>query len=136
MQARRWISWPLCGAFAAALAFTNLATLTANAASAQSGEAGGQYSGGDRDEAPSPADFSIRTLSNRADLISDGDALVEVGVPRSVPMNKVKLTLNGVDVGAAFVADGGAFSRVCALVTTGSSPCPPSTGTTDLRPTW
>ncbi|MBE0620583.1 MAG: hypothetical protein IH605_08335 [Burkholderiales bacterium] len=50
-------------------------------------------------------DFDIRTLSNRADLISDGDALVEVQVPRNVPMNKVKLTLNGANVGAAFVAD-------------------------------
>src|SRR5215472_7755664 len=49
--------------------------------------------------------FEIRTLSNRADLISDGDALVEVRVPRNVPLHKVTLTLNGVDVGASFVAD-------------------------------
>ncbi|MBE0627002.1 MAG: hypothetical protein IH606_19550, partial [Burkholderiales bacterium] len=49
--------------------------------------------------------FDIRTLSNRADLISDGDALVEVQVPKNVPMKKVKLTLNGAKVGAAFVAD-------------------------------
>ena len=52
-----------------------------------------------------PFDFEIRTLSNRADLISDGDALVEVRVPKTVPMKKVTLTLNGADVGAAFVAD-------------------------------
>jgi hypothetical protein len=52
-----------------------------------------------------PFNFEIRTLSNRADLISDGDALVEVLVPKTVPMKKVTLTLNGVDVGAAFVAD-------------------------------
>ncbi len=50
-------------------------------------------------------DFEIRTLSNRADLISDGDALVEVRVPRNVPLHKVALTLNGIDVGASFVAD-------------------------------
>ena len=49
--------------------------------------------------------FEIKTLSNRADLISDGDALVEVRVPRNVPMHKVTLTLNGTDVGAAFKAD-------------------------------
>ena len=52
-----------------------------------------------------PFNFEIRTLSNRADLISDGDALVEVQVPKNVPMKKVTLTLNGADVGAAFVAD-------------------------------
>jgi hypothetical protein len=52
-----------------------------------------------------PFNFEIRTLSNRADLISDGDALVEVQVPKNVPMHKVTLTLNGANVGAAFVAD-------------------------------
>src|SRR4051812_29537281 len=52
-----------------------------------------------------PFNFEIRTLSNRADLVSDGDALVEVQVPKTVPMKKVSLTLNGADVGAAFVAD-------------------------------
>ncbi|TMB02053.1 MAG: hypothetical protein E6J64_18255, partial [Deltaproteobacteria bacterium] len=34
-----------------------------------------------------PFNFEIRTLSNRADLISDGDALVEVQVPKNVPMH-------------------------------------------------
>ena len=52
-----------------------------------------------------PFNFEIRTLSNRANLVSDGDALVEVQVPKTVPMEKVTLTLNGADVGAAFVAD-------------------------------
>lgn len=52
-----------------------------------------------------PSNFEVKTLSNRADLISDGDALVEVQVPRTVPMHLVTLTLNGADVGAAFVAD-------------------------------
>src|SRR5438105_46637 len=51
------------------------------------------------------SNFEIRTLSNRADLISDGDALVEVKVPKNVKMNKVTLTLNGQDVRAAFVAN-------------------------------
>ena len=52
-----------------------------------------------------PFNFEIPTLSNRADLISDGDALVEVRVPKNVPMNKVTLTLNGADVRSPFVAD-------------------------------
>src|SRR5437764_474111 len=52
-----------------------------------------------------PFNFTIRTLSNRADLISDGDALVEVSVPKTVPMKKVTLLLNGANVSAGFVAD-------------------------------
>ena len=52
-----------------------------------------------------PFNFEIHTLSNRADLISDGDALVEVRVPKNVPMHKVMLTLDGADVRSSFVAD-------------------------------
>src|SRR5467141_5188897 len=59
--------------------------------------------GDSRDNRPS-FNFEIKTLSNRADLISDGDALVEVQAPRNVPMRKVALTLNGTNVGAAFSA--------------------------------
>jgi len=50
--------------------------------------------------------FVIRTLGNRADLVSNGDALVEVEVPDKVPLNRVKVTLNGADISSAFtVAD-------------------------------
>jgi hypothetical protein len=49
--------------------------------------------------------FEIVTLSNRADLISGGDALVEVHVPITVPLKKVTLSLNGHDVTAAFKTD-------------------------------
>ena len=50
--------------------------------------------------------FSIKTLGNRADLISNGDALVEVQVPSKVPLDRVKVTLNGKNISAAFsVAD-------------------------------
>ncbi len=61
-----------------------------------------------------PFNFEIRTLSNRADLISDGDALVEVTVPKTVPMKKVTLWLNGREVTASLVADeaGSAFRGV------------------------
>jgi len=61
--------------------------------------------GDDGDDGHSRSDFAIRTLSNRADLISDGNALVEVRVPRSVQLDKVMITLNGADIGAAFIAD-------------------------------
>ena len=53
-----------------------------------------------------PFNYEIRTLSNRADLVSDGDVLVEVQAPKTVPMDKVKLLLNGVDITASFVGDG------------------------------
>src|SRR2546425_5729545 len=49
--------------------------------------------------------FEIVTLSNRADLVSGGDALVEVRVPKSVALNQVRLSLNGHDVTGAFTAN-------------------------------
>src|SRR2546426_12797344 len=52
-----------------------------------------------------PSNFEIVTLSNRADLISGGDALVEVRVPKGVALNKVRLSLNGHDVTGAFTAN-------------------------------
>jgi hypothetical protein len=41
----------------------------------------------------------IRVLSNRADLVSGGDALVEIAAPEGV---RVNVTLNGKDVNASF----------------------------------
>ena len=35
-----------------------------------------------------PFNYEIRTLSNRADLVSDGDVLVEVVAPKTVPMSQ------------------------------------------------
>jgi len=64
--------------------------------------------------------FEIRTLSNRADLISGGDALVEVGVPHTVPLQHVTLYLNGRDVTASFRTD--ASARVMRGVLTGLVP--------------
>src|SRR5882757_4631943 len=55
-----------------------------------------------------PSNFEIVSLSNRADLISGGDALVEVRVPTNVPLNRVKLSLNGHDVTGAFTANAAA----------------------------
>jgi hypothetical protein len=52
-----------------------------------------------------PFNFEIKTLSNRADLISDGNALVEIQVPKNVPMHQVTLLLNGANVTSTFVAD-------------------------------
>src|SRR5216117_1202144 len=55
-----------------------------------------------------PSNFEIVTLSNRADLISGGDALIEVRVPKNVPLNGVRLSLNGHDVTGAFTANAAA----------------------------
>src|SRR5262245_44926646 len=50
-------------------------------------------------------DLEIVTLSNRADLISGGDALVEVRVPKHVSLSKVKVKLNGHDISTSFTAN-------------------------------
>jgi len=61
--------------------------------------------------------FEIVTLSNRADLISGGDALVEVRVPNTAPLQHVTLWLNGSNVTTAFHSD--AAARVMRGVLTG-----------------
>src|ERR1700694_1596812 len=55
-----------------------------------------------------PSNFEIVPLSNRADLVSGGDALLEVRVPKNVPLNQVSLRLNGRDVTGAFRANAAA----------------------------
>lgn len=47
-------------------------------------------------------DLEIVTLSNRADLVSGGDALVEVRVPGDVPLAAVSVKLNGHAITSAF----------------------------------
>jgi hypothetical protein len=71
------------------------------------------------DAAPNlpPTNFEIVTLSNRADLISGGNALVEVRVPHTVPLHHVKLLLNGKNVTGSFVTD--ATARALRGVVTG-----------------
>ena len=49
-----------------------------------------------------PHNVEIRTLSNRADLISGGDALVEVVLPQSLKPKNLELRLNGRDVSSQF----------------------------------
>jgi hypothetical protein len=55
-----------------------------------------------------PASFvRIRTLSNRADLISDGDALIQISTPNGTSPNQTRVTLNGRDVTAEFQSSSG-----------------------------
>lgn len=50
-------------------------------------------------------DFRIETLSTRPDLVSGGDVLVRIDVPRSVSLNKARVELNGRNVTGAFRKD-------------------------------
>ena len=49
--------------------------------------------------APTP---QISVLSNRADLISGGDALVEIKLPQGIKPSLARVALDGVDVTASF----------------------------------
>ncbi len=53
-----------------------------------------------------PLGFEITTLSNRADLVSGGDVLVEVQFPKHVDADKVAISLNRQDVTGAFKPSG------------------------------
>jgi len=57
-------------------------------------------------DAPAPARaedrFDITVLSNRADLISGGDALIEIVLPAGVDPARVRVDVDGRDVTAAF----------------------------------
>jgi hypothetical protein len=59
----------------------------------------------DRDRDGEPRGFVIETLSNRADLISGGDALVRVTVPDRVPIERVVVQANGRDVTGSLTPD-------------------------------
>lgn len=53
----------------------------------------------------SPKDpASITLLGNRADLVSDGDALAEIRLPKSADAASLKVTLNGKDATTSFSA--------------------------------
>jgi hypothetical protein len=43
-------------------------------------------------------DFELRVLSSPATMVTGGDALVQLEIPRNVPLHKAKLFRNGVDV--------------------------------------
>jgi hypothetical protein len=59
--------------------------------------------------------MELRTLSNRADLVSDGNVLMEVVTPSTATGANLKVTVNGTDTTSAFVK--GADGRTTGLVT-------------------
>ena len=46
--------------------------------------------------------FEIRTISTRADLVSGGDALIQIAVPPTLSAGRLAVTANGRDVSGAF----------------------------------
>ena len=71
--------------------------------------------GNDAPDAPPVSGTTIKTLSNRADLISGGNALVEVTVPGFVRPASLKIDRDGTDITAAFPTS--ASGRIIGLVT-------------------
>jgi Tannase-like family of unknown function (DUF6351) len=67
------------------------------------------------DSAPIPG-LTMTTLSNRADLISGGSALVELKAPFALPASTLLVDRDGTDISAAFTHDA-ATGRVIGLVT-------------------
>ena len=59
-------------------------------------------------------DVQIYVLSNHADLISGGDALVEIAIPAGADASSMRVTLGNHDVTAVFAvrADGRYFGRI------------------------
>ncbi|HSB99526.1 MAG TPA: DUF6351 family protein, partial [Burkholderiaceae bacterium] len=110
MHSQRWSFWWRCGALSAALAVSacgggGSTDVPASDLQASTGAPDVTADHGRDNGGGSNPKFAIRTLSNRADLISDGDALVEVQVPNNVRLDKVKVTLNGKDITGSFVAN-------------------------------
>ncbi len=70
---------------------------------------------GSGDSGSAFAPIEIRTLNARADLVSGGDALVQLVLPAGAPTTGLKVDVDGVDVSSAFAlrADG----RITGLVT-------------------
>src|SRR4051794_33696180 len=63
----------------------------------------GAGSGAPPSSAPSDVSLTeIKVLSNRADLISGGDALVQVVLPEGADPSKVRVDVDGRDVTSAF----------------------------------
>jgi hypothetical protein len=52
--------------------------------------------------------FELRVLSSPPDMVTEGDALVRLTIPRNVPLHKAKVFLNGSDVTSTLQLDASA----------------------------
>ncbi|CAN5424808.1 DUF6351 family protein [soil metagenome] len=98
-----------------------LAALAAVAAAAGLAGCGGDDSGGTRA-------FTITTLSSRADMVTGGDALVQVAYPEGVNAADIRVTLNGTDVTAQFTQRDAAGRTLKGLVSGLTTNAASSTG--------
>lgn len=64
----------------------------------------GNGNGGEPVTPPPVAQLTLSSLSSRADMVTGGDALVQVALPEGVTAADVRVTRNGDDVSAAFSA--------------------------------
>ena len=53
-------------------------------------------------ESKADKEFEILTLSAKPDLVSGGDVLIRINVPKTVPLHQVRVELNGTDVSDVF----------------------------------
>ena len=59
-------------------------------------------------QAATTHDFELKVLSSPASMVTGGDALVQVTVPRTVPLAKATVSVNGIDVTSTLELDAGA----------------------------
>ena len=59
-------------------------------------------------DAAATHDFELKVLSSPASMVTGGDALVEVTVPRTVPLAKATVSVNGTDITGTLDLDAGA----------------------------
>jgi len=85
------------------------------AASSAAARPAPEASSGDRDENGDDPHVQVKTLSNRADLISGGDALVEVMLSKPKLASSVRVQLNGSDISSKFAVRAG--GRILGVVT-------------------
>jgi len=52
-------------------------------------------------------DFEVKVLSSPPEMVTGGDALVQVSIPKNVPPKKATVSLNGTDVTGELVLDAG-----------------------------
>lgn len=69
------------------------------------------------DNDPPPPALEVRSLNNRADLVSGGDALLQVVLPAGVPNTGLRIDVDGTDVTGNFAvrSDGRLTGRVSGL---------------------
>lgn len=89
----------------------------ASALAACGGDGGSNPDGGTGPVTPPSPVAELKVLSNRADLVSGGDALVEVIAPAGTDPTTLKIDVDGTDVTAAFKvrADGRYYGLVTGL---------------------